>query len=470
MKFFAATLAAMASAQQIGTNTQEQHLNMKFQECESGSCFDNYGSIVLDANWRSLHNVGGYTNCYTGNSWDTSICPDNKTCAEQCAIDGVDNQTWANTYGVTSSGTDLKLGFVTQGAYAKNVGSRTYLMDSAGHYKQFQMANKEFSFTVDVSNLPCGVNGALYFAEMPADGGKGEYGDDKAGADYGVGYCDAQCPHDVKFINGEANAEGWNPSPADPNAGSGKYGSCCMEFDIWEANSISQAFTAHPCTVDRERCSGGDCGDNETNDRYGGICDKDGCDFATFRHGAKNFYGPGSQFDVDTTQKFQVITQFLTADGTDNGEITEIRRKYVQNGKTIETPSVTINGKEHKGISDDFCEDVKGWFGDQNDFKKKGGLSAMSRALTQGMTLVLSIWDDHAVNMLWLDSDYPTDRDPSEPGVARGTCSTDSGKPEDVESQHPDAHVIFGDIRYGAIDSTYGEGYNYTAFSAEFTQ
>lgn len=131
---------------------------------------------------------------------------------------------------------------------------------------------------------------------------------------------------------------------------------------------------------------------------------------------------------------------------------------------------MTINGTEHKGISDAFCEDVKGWFGDQNDFKKKGGLSAMSRALTQGMTLVLSIWDDHAVNMLWLDSDYPTDRDPSEPGVARGTCSTDSGKPEDVESQHPDAHVIFGDIRYGAIDSTYGEGYNYTAFSAEFTQ
>ena len=131
---------------------------------------------------------------------------------------------------------------------------------------------------------------------------------------------------------------------------------------------------------------------------------------------------------------------------------------------------MTINGTEHKGISDKFCEDVKGWFGDQNDFKKKGGLSAMSRALTQGMTLVLSIWDDHAVNMLWLDSDYPTDRDPSEPGVARGTCSTDSGKPEDVESQSPNSHVIFGDIRYGEIDSTYGEFYNYTAFSAEFTQ
>lgn len=202
-------------------------------------------------------------------------------------------------------------------------------MDSAGHYKQFQMANKEFSFTVDVSNLPCGINGALYFAEMPADGGKGTYPDDKAGADYGVGYCDAQCPHDVKFIDGEANAEGWNPSPSDPNAGSGKYGSCCMEFDIWEANSISQAFTAHPCTTDRKRCEGTDCGDDAKDQRYSGICDKDGCDFATFRHGNHTFYGPGSQFDVDTTQKFQVVTQFLTHDGTNSGEIVEIKRKYV---------------------------------------------------------------------------------------------------------------------------------------------
>lgn len=31
---------------------------------------------------------------------------------------------------------------------------------------------KEFSFDVDVSQLPCGLNGALYFVEMPADGGK----------------------------------------------------------------------------------------------------------------------------------------------------------------------------------------------------------------------------------------------------------------------------------------------------------
>jgi len=163
----------------------------------------------------------------------------------------------------------MKLGFVTQGSYAKNVGSRTFLMDGNNHYKQFELANKELTFDVDVSNMPCGLNGAIYFAQMIPDGGVSEWSSDKAGANYGVGYCDAQCPHDIKFIEGKANADGWDPSPSDPNAGTGRDGSCCMEFDIWEANSISQAFTAHPCTIeDPKRCTGTECGDDAKNQRY----------------------------------------------------------------------------------------------------------------------------------------------------------------------------------------------------------
>ena len=38
---------------------------------------------------------------------------------------------------------------------------------------------------------------------------------------------------------------------------------------------------------------------------------------------------------------------------------------------------------------------------------------------------------------------------------ARGSCSTDSGKPEDVENNYPDASVVFSNIKYGDIDSTY---------------
>lgn len=114
---------------------------------------------------------------------------------------------------------------------------------------QFALANREFTFDVDVSKLPCGLNGALYFSEMPADGGMSKYPGNKVGANYGTGYCDAQCPHDLKFINGEGNVEGWTGNPKDKNSGTGKYGSCCMEMDIWEANKVSQAVTAHPCSV-----------------------------------------------------------------------------------------------------------------------------------------------------------------------------------------------------------------------------
>lgn len=288
---------------------------------------------------------------------------------------------------------------------------------------------------------------------MVADGGSSEFGN-KAAADYGVGYCDAQCPRDLKFIGGTANAEGWVPS-ADGASGVGKYGSCCMEMDIWEANKISQAYTLHPCQNDEaKRCTGIECGNNETGDRYNGTCDKDGCDFGTYRLGNHTFYGPGSEFDVNTEQPFQVITSFVTEDGTDNTDVVEVRRKYVQNGKVIETPKIQVGDKEFDSITDEFCDAAKDAFGDQKDYQKKGGMKQMSKAFEKGMTLVMSLWDDHDVNMLWLDSQYPTDKPASTPGVMRGSCSVDSGKPSDVEKNNADAHVTYGSIMYGTIGST----------------
>ena len=68
---------------------------------------------------------------------------------------------------------------------------------------------------------------------MDEDGGASKYPGNKAGAKYGTGYCDAQCPRDLKFINGEANVADWKESSNDANAGVGKYGSCCTEMDIW---------------------------------------------------------------------------------------------------------------------------------------------------------------------------------------------------------------------------------------------
>jgi len=42
---------------------------------------------------------------------------------------------------------------------------------SESEYEIFKLVNQEFTFTVDVSTLPCGINGALYFSQMDADGG-----------------------------------------------------------------------------------------------------------------------------------------------------------------------------------------------------------------------------------------------------------------------------------------------------------
>ena len=54
-----------------------------------------------------------------------------------------------------------------------------------------------------------------------------------------------------------------------------------------------------------------------------------------------------------------------------------------------------------------------------------------------------------------LDDDYPPDADPTTPGVHRGTCSTDSGDPTDVETNNADSKVTFSNIKFGTIGSTY---------------
>ena len=435
--------------QQAGNQKPENHPPLPIQTCtKSGGCQTVQKNVVIDANWRWLHNTGGYTNCYTGTNWNTNYCPDGPTCARNCALDGAD---YPNDYGITTNGNALRINFVTKNQFATNVGARLYLLDSETEYMMFKLKNMEFTFDVDVSMLPCGTNGALYFIEMDGDGGMSKYPGNNAGAKFGTGYCDAQCPHDIKYINGEANCEKW-----DSTLAIGRYGTCCTEMDIWESNSISTAYTPHVCTVQGQtRCEGADCGDTAAGQRHTGVCDKDGCDFNPYRLGDKTFFGPGANFTIDTTNKFTVVTQFVTSDGTANGDLTDVRRIWVQNGKVIQSNAVTVGGKQYNSITDDFCNAQKEEFQDPNDYEKRGGHKSLGQALDKGMVLALSLWDDHAVNMLWLDSNYPPNKPATTPGVARGTCSINSGKPADVEKEHPDAYVIYSNIKIGEIGSTY---------------
>ena len=385
----------------------------------------------------------------TGSSWDPKLCPDGKTCAQNCAIEAGGVDEYESTYGVSTSGDSLTLGFVTKTQYGSNVGSRNYLMDDESTYKMFKLVNKEFTFTADVSQLPCGLNGALYFVAMPADGGLSKYAGNKAGAAYGTGYCDAQCPHDIKFINGEANVEGWDPSSS--STGAGKYGTCCTEMDIWEANSRSTQLTPHTCEEPagtQYRCEGKECGDNGS-DRYAGLCDKDGADWNPYRLGQENFFGTGSNFQVDTTKPVTVVTQFISSDGTDNGDLTEIRRFYVQDGKQINTTA----WQGFDSITDDYVNKAKAYFNDTKSFEPRGGLKRLGDVMkSNGMVLVMSLWDDSYAQMAWLDATQPVGS--TAVGSKRGPCADGSGDPSKLEKNSPNSKVVFSDIKFGDIGST----------------
>ena len=110
---------------------------------------------------------------------------------------------------------------------AQNIGFRVYLMNGEDKYNVFHLKNREFTCTVNDSDIDCDLNGASHFVAMEDDGGASRHGN--AGAKHGMGYCDAHCPHDLKWFNGEANMENWVASETDVTAGTGKYGTAVVQ-------------------------------------------------------------------------------------------------------------------------------------------------------------------------------------------------------------------------------------------------
>lgn len=427
----------LVMSQQAGEVKPNFNLPLPIARCtKENGCVEEPTTVTMDANWRWLHEKGGFANCFVDGSWSAAACRTGADCASNCVIEGIEESDWAETYGISRRAGGVRVNFKTGG----NVGSRFYLLDTTQAYKQFSLLNREIAFDVDVSTIPCGMNGAVYFSEMPANGDKSST--NTAGSAYGTGYCDAQCPADVKFISGEANSEGW-----DTSARKGKYGSCCAEMDLWEANKKATAFTAHPCALDQlYRCEGAEC---KT------ICDMPGCDYNSYRMGARDFYGPGPQYAVNTLRPFTIVTQFITADGSDHGDLAEIRRFYVQDGKKIENSKATLQGLGNQSsLSDESCARDKQVFGETNTLAKFGGMKQMGEALSRGMTLVLSLWDDGASRMHWLDSNDPAGESPEKPGVARGPCPEGAGDPSYVRSHHANAFAEYFNFKYGELGST----------------
>jgi len=77
LKATTALLSASAvSAFQIGSYQTETHPKMAWKRCTGkggSSCTNVNGEVVIDSNWRWLHKVGDYANCFDGNTWDSAV-------------------------------------------------------------------------------------------------------------------------------------------------------------------------------------------------------------------------------------------------------------------------------------------------------------------------------------------------------------------------------------------------------------
>ncbi|KAJ9632120.1 hypothetical protein H2203_000521 [Taxawa tesnikishii (nom. ined.)] len=398
----------LALAQQIG-RIPEVHPRLTTQQCtKKHGCRTQQTSVVIDALTHPIQDIytGGSCENSTSGNLNTTICPTQEACAKSCALEGINYAQ----HGVYTHGNSMTLRqYLPENGTEVSVSPRVYLLDESGkNYSLLKLLNQEVTFTADVSNLPCGMNGALYLTSMEADGGRSAL--NPAGATYGTGYCDAQC-FDLPWINGVANING--------------SGACCNEMDLWEANARATALTPHACNVTGlYECTGAECGSN-------GVCDKSGCGFNPYALGAHNYYGYHDT--VDTTKPFTVVTQFYTDDNTAHGTLNQIRRLYVQNGKVIHNAAVQFDNATLNSITNDYCE------------ASSPPLSSaeMGDALGLGMVLIFSIWNDPTGNMTWLDS-----------GNA-GPCNATEGNPSVILAEDPTTSVTFSNIKWGDIGSTY---------------
>mmetsp|Transcript_89 Transcript_89/g.233 ORF Transcript_89/g.233 Transcript_89/m.233 type:complete len:550 (-) Transcript_89:437-2086(-) len=453
------SFAAFAVAQQRGRNPEE-HPALAIAKCSTaGGCQTERTELTMDMQWRWLHNKDGYTNCIQGEKWSDEYCSDPTACAKNCASEGVSIQSYENDYKVKAAGDSLRLDFPQA--------PRVYMLDEYDKYKLFKLKNKEIAFDVDLSTLSCGLNAAIYLVEMHEDGDRSE--SNGAGAAFGSGYCDAQCPH-MTFIQGQANTKDFIRRPAKTpelkevfGAREGAHGYCCAEMDLLEGNRAVGVYTAHPCSHEgANKCEGKEeCGDKEKG--YKGWCDKDGCGFAPYRLGNDTFWGAGPGHTIDTTRPLTIITQFITDDGTEDGELIDIRRKYLQDNVLIENAEAPLLKSKADSMTDDYCTESNKVFDSKGTgFDVLGGVKGMGEALGRGMVLVLSVWDDNLQRMLWLDGEKTNIKeDPEDPGITRGPCKFEKGSDKDVK-EHLEASgemfVTFSNIRYGDLGSTYAPG------------
>ncbi|KEY69368.1 hypothetical protein S7711_08126 [Stachybotrys chartarum IBT 7711] len=349
----AISFAAHAAAQHSAEVEPEIHPKLSWKRCSGTGCETVNGEIVIDSNWRWLHEVDGDENCFEWGGWNDDICNSVESCTEGCALDGAN---YRRTYGITARNSSLSMRYLTHFDFTSNANSRVFLMQDEETYQTFTLLGNEIAVDVDLSTVVCGLNAAFYFVAMEADGGMTSYPSNRAGAKYGTGYCDASCPQSSKFNGGRANYDDWTTSETDEANGRGRYGSCCAEFDVLNSNAYSYSMSAKPC-IDLDYH----------------VCEEPYCDYE------RGFFERSVTCD-------KVVTQFDEA---------KVSQFFMQDGQRIELPTPAVpDFPDDNGLTEDYCR-ARTWnFQEWDRFEQIGGFEQHAAALQQPMVLAMAITDD----------------------------------------------------------------------------
>jgi cellulase len=199
LPLIASVLVGLVAAQ-TPIGTPDLHPKLQTWKCTNrGGCVSQNTALVLDSGTHWIHQRNdsskACTSSSTSSGLDASVCPDAATCAQNCVIEGITDYA---SHGVVTNGSALHMRQLASDG--STLSPRLYLLaEGEKEYEMLQLTGNELSYDVDVSALPCGMNGALYLSEMSSVGGDSPL--NKAGAAYGTGYCDAQC-FTQPFING----------------------------------------------------------------------------------------------------------------------------------------------------------------------------------------------------------------------------------------------------------------------------
>ncbi|PLW06683.1 hypothetical protein PCANC_25185 [Puccinia coronata f. sp. avenae] len=330
----------------------------------------------------------------------------------------------------------------------------------ADKYFMFKLKNREFSFTVDVFKLPCGLNGALYFSAMDEDGGK-------AGGTWPVPNTERatvtlNAPRMSNGLAARPTPKDGYPrrliptlerAPWDPAAPRWIYG---RPTQSRKPSLLTRAKNPNLQSVSARSAEMTPAADTKLNvtkmDVISLLTDgapRNSTDSTRRSTATRNLpSSPNSSLATEPTPD-----PFPKSDGFTS-----------KTGKTIKNEAVTLPGlaKPADSITEDFCAATKKFTSDVNDFSLKGGMKGMDAALERGMVLVFSLWDDQMAHMNWLDSTYPPEKPVTGPGVARGTCDVKAGDPTNVRAKFADATVEFSEVKIGPITNSKAEGTQHT--------